>query len=282
MNPNVRKLWLFLFWVAITLLVLYDRRFLVEKIGLGHFLECTVVRVVTLMTLAYVNVKWLVPRFLESGRWLTYFLLLVFNVAIYIFLQQAYDVYLYGFVIGDEAEREWRVASLNLILTSLWYVLLTVAFYKTVDWYDQQERVSKLEDEIAQLKDREASLAREEGSTEIFVKSGLERVRIDRNEVLYVQGLKDYAIIFTTMGKVIVKGTLKNVEELFAEGELVRIHKSYLVAKRKVTAVTASKVKVGENEIPVGRVYRGNLEVVTASDKGQFEGNKPSASILDK
>jgi DNA-binding LytR/AlgR family response regulator len=56
--------------------------------------------------------------------------------------------------------------------------------------------------------------------------------------------------------KLIVKRTLKSVEELFSEGELVRVHKSYLVARKKVPAVGAGKVTVAGQDIPVGRTDR--------------------------
>ncbi|MFM8833293.1 MAG: LytR/AlgR family response regulator transcription factor [Cytophagales bacterium] len=262
MKLNRRKLYITLFWTVITLIVLYDRRFLIQKVGLGHFAECTVVRVSLLMALSYVNLKVLMPRLLERGRWLAYAFLLASAVLVYLLVQQAYDIYLYGLVLGD-GDYTFQGISFYLAITTLWYLVLTVVFYKALDWYQQKHQIDQLEKEIREMKDNETSLVQQTDNGEMFVKSGTKQVRINRHEVLYVQGLKDYAILFLPTEKLIVKGTLKSVEELFLEGELVRVHKSYLVAKKKVSAVGASKVTVAGQEIPVGRTYRENIQSLT-------------------
>ncbi|MFM8742275.1 MAG: hypothetical protein ACKODM_02960, partial [Cytophagales bacterium] len=134
MKLNRRKLYITLFWIVITLIVLYDRRFLIQKVGLGHFAECTVVRVILLMALSYVNLKVLMPRLLEQGRWLVYGFFLASAVLAYLLVQQAYDIYLYGLVLGD-GDYTFQGISFYLAITTLWYLVLTVVFYKALDWY---------------------------------------------------------------------------------------------------------------------------------------------------
>ncbi len=238
--------------------MLYDRRYLSQKVGLGHFVECTVVRVGLLLILAHLNINVLMPRFLERGRTLIYILLIGLAVTIYIFLQQAYDVYLYGFVLGDK-DFTIRAASGYLVFTTIWYLILTVIFYRALDWYEQKKQVEILEQEIQQLKENELILSREDESSEMFVKSGTKKIKIDRDAITYVQGLKDYAILFSGREKLIVKGSLKSVEEMFPAGMLVRIHKSYLVARKKVSAVSSGKVMIGNQAVPIGRSYRENV-----------------------
>ncbi|NOT75051.1 MAG: LytTR family transcriptional regulator [Cyclobacteriaceae bacterium] len=262
MKRSFRKFYIVLFWVLITLIVLYDRRFLIQKIGLGHFAECTVVRVGLLMALSYLNLNVLMPRLLERGRVIVYAVLLGASIAVYIYLQQLYDVYLYGLVLGDQDSRTLGAASTYLIFTTVWYLILTIVFYKALEWYEQKKQVEGLEEEIRQLKEKESMLVKEEDSSEMFIKSGTKKVRIDRDAITYVQGLKDYAILYTSADKLIVKGTLKSVEEMFPSGMLVRIHKSYLVARKKVSSVSSSKVMLGSQPVPVGRSYRENAEKI--------------------
>ncbi|MFM8913925.1 MAG: LytR/AlgR family response regulator transcription factor [Flammeovirgaceae bacterium] len=263
MKTNRRKLYIALFWVVITLIVLYDRRFLIQKVGLGHFAECTLVRVSLLMALAYLNLNVLMPRLLERGKWLLYASLLAMALLVYLLLQQAYDIYLYGLVLGD-GDYTFHGFSFYLAATTIWYLVLTIIFHKALERFEQQEQIDSLEKEIRELKDKDISLVRQGDSAEMFVKSGTKLVRINRHDLLYVQGLKDYAILFLPTEKLIVKGTLKSVEELFAEGELVRVHKSYLVARRNVSAVGAGMVIVAGRQIPVGRMYRDNALTLTS------------------
>ena len=266
MNKQLRKGYVILYWVVITLVILYDRRFLVQKINLGHFVECIVVRVALLLALAYLNINVLMPRLLEKGKILLYVLSLVVSVSTYIILQQAYDVYLYGFVMGDIHSRSLRSASLYLVFTTIWYLFLTIIFHRALDWYDQRRQVEWLELEIKQMKDKEATLSRESVNSDIFLKSGTRKVRIDREAITYVQGLKDYAILFTSENRLIVKGTLKSVEEMFPPGMLIRIHKSYLVVKNKVSSVSAHSVQIGNQVVPIGRSYRQNVKNITLED----------------
>jgi len=63
-------------------------------------------------------------------------------------------------------------------------------------------------------------------------------------------------------GKIIVKGSLKTVEELFPQRHFLRIHKSYLVTNSKIKQVESNKVVLINGEItPVGRSYKHLLNL---------------------
>lgn len=94
----------------------------------------------------------------------------------------------------------------------------------------------------------------------IFVKSGVERVKLFLSEVIFIQGLKDYAIIQTTTGKIVVKGSVKFMQELFPGPDFIRVHKSFIVAKNRVRKITRNQLILGKHDIPIGRVYRDDLE----------------------
>jgi DNA-binding LytR/AlgR family response regulator len=81
------------------------------------------------------------------------------------------------------------------------------------------------------------------------------------DSIFYIQGLKDYSIIFTKDGKIIVKGSLKAVEDLFPAQYFMRIHKSYMVAESKIKHVQSNKlVLLNDVDIPIGRSYKHNLD----------------------
>lgn len=258
-----RKNWIQLgFWLLVTLVFLYERRYLIQKAGLGHFVECTVVRVGLIMALAYAHLRYFIPHFWDAGKYLLYGLLLLGSVFLYVTLQGAYDVYLYGFVIGIEESRNvWENLPYNVV-TAAWYVGLMVALQRSVNWYEQVETLAKLRRENADLKDLlEIQAAQSEDMpSSIILKSGTQKVKIDLDAITHVQGLKDYSIIFTQDDKIIVRGNLKNVHRQFPSGTLVRAHKSYLVASEKIDAVAANEVVLGDITLPVGRRYKQDLE----------------------
>jgi uncharacterized membrane protein YbhN (UPF0104 family) len=252
--PLLKRLLYLGFWIIITLIFLYDRRYLIQKIGLGHFAECTVVRLALIISLAYLHLYYLIPRYFSHKKYVSYFTLLALSLGVYVGLQSLYDIYLYGFVIGAVSYRDfWHSFPFNFITTA-WYLLLTVAFKLSIDWYEQRKEVLKLQDELSRVP---AFVNTEKDGEYLFLKSGTKKLKTPIASVSYIQGLKDYSVIYTDDSKIIVKGTLKTVEELFPEKHFLRIHKSYLVTNSKIKQLESNKVTLMNGAvIPVGRSYK--------------------------
>nr|WP_294942268.1 LytTR family DNA-binding domain-containing protein [uncultured Mucilaginibacter sp.] len=242
-----------LFWIIITLLFLYERRYLIDKAGLPSFLACVTVRVAMLMGLAYLNLNIFLPRFFAKGKLWLFALFLIASIAVYVALQGAYDMFLFGFVIGDIRHRGfWYNIPYNMV-TSGWYLVITVCFKITLDWF-QQKNAAPLAIE------NEPQIAAETPEY-IYFKTGTKTVKIRMADITYVKGLKDYSIIYTPSDKVITKGTLKYIESILPDGDFLRIHKSYIIAKNKIIAVERTKVLLQSLvSIPVGRNFQGRLE----------------------
>ena len=99
----------------------------------------------------------------------------------------------------------------------------------------------------------------------IFVKSGVERIKLFFSEVTHIQGLKDYAIIHTApssggRGKIVIKGSIKYMHQQFPEAAFIRVHKSFIVAKDKIRRIERNRILIGEHQIPIGRNYKEEVE----------------------
>jgi DNA-binding LytR/AlgR family response regulator len=94
----------------------------------------------------------------------------------------------------------------------------------------------------------------------IFVKSGVERIKLFFADVTHIQGLKDYAIIHAGKGKIVIKGSIKHMHPLFPEGAFIRVHKSFIVAKDKIRRIERNRILIGEHTIPIGRNYKEEVE----------------------
>jgi DNA-binding LytR/AlgR family response regulator len=94
----------------------------------------------------------------------------------------------------------------------------------------------------------------------IFVKSGVKRIKLHFDEVSHIQGLKDYAIIHTTKEKIVIKGSVKMVQEMFPSSLFVRVHKSFLVLKKEIKRIERNRIVIGSYQIPIGRNYREEVE----------------------
>ena len=92
----------------------------------------------------------------------------------------------------------------------------------------------------------------------LTVRSDYRQLRLPFNEILYVEGLKDYVKIYVTGRErpVITQMSLKAVEQALPADEFVRIHRSFVVAKSRVTAYDRTSVTVAGIALPIGDTYR--------------------------
>lgn len=88
-----------------------------------------------------------------------------------------------------------------------------------------------------------------------FVKSDGMQVKVFFDEILYVEGLKQYVKIITTKGQIITLEAMKKLEEVLPSSKFIRLHKSYIAALDKIQAMSRREITVGQKQIPVGKTY---------------------------
>jgi len=91
----------------------------------------------------------------------------------------------------------------------------------------------------------------------IFVKSEYENLRIDLDEIKYIESLKDYIKIYTDREKpILTLSSLKSFEERLGTSMFIRVHKSYIVGIRYIYSVQRNRIVIGEKWIPIGLNYK--------------------------
>ena len=90
----------------------------------------------------------------------------------------------------------------------------------------------------------------------IMIRANRKDVRVNLNDILYIEGLKDYVKIFLANEAILTKASIGNFYKLLNPDMFFRIHKSYVVAIDKITAITPHDVEIGRLEIPIGRTYK--------------------------
>ena len=101
----------------------------------------------------------------------------------------------------------------------------------------------------------------------IFVKADKKLVKVNYDDILYIEGLKDYVIIRQKEGRVITLQTMKSLEAKLPDHLFKRIHRSYIVNISAIDAVLGNMIELKEKSqvkhIPIGKNYRTSLlEVV--------------------
>lgn len=84
-------------------------------------------------------------------------------------------------------------------------------------------------------------------------------LKVDYNEILYIEGLKNYVSIFTTTKRLITYQTLRELEIQLPQPPFYRIHKSYIVNMDKVRMIEGHTLAIGEELLPIGETYKENF-----------------------
>ncbi|MFD0766832.1 LytR/AlgR family response regulator transcription factor [Mucilaginibacter lutimaris] len=93
----------------------------------------------------------------------------------------------------------------------------------------------------------------------IFVRSERRIFKVYFSDILYIEGLKDYVIIYLEAQKVITLMNIKTIHELLPKSLFVRVSKSYIINVNNIDSVDNNTVYIGENEIPIGNIYRDHF-----------------------
>ena len=118
---------------------------------------------------------------------------------------------------------------------------------------------------IQKVRDRmhERELGSMDDEDYFFVKADKKLIRVDFDELIYIEGLKDYVIIRNSKDRVITLQTMKSLELKLPPNRFKRIHRSYIVNLEKIKAIVGHMVEVevkGERKhIPIGKNYRDEL-----------------------
>lgn len=93
----------------------------------------------------------------------------------------------------------------------------------------------------------------------IFIRKDRKQVKLFLDDVLCVQSIKDYIKIITQDENHIVKNSMNTfLNEL--DARFIRVHRSYIINRDKVTAYTKSDIEINTIEIPIGDSYKESLK----------------------
>lgn len=92
----------------------------------------------------------------------------------------------------------------------------------------------------------------------IYVNANKKHIKILFQDILYVESIKDYIRIHTTDQRITTKDKISEFEQKVPD-YFLRIHRSFIVNKRQVTAFTAHDVEIGTTEIPIGVSYKKSV-----------------------
>lgn len=93
-------------------------------------------------------------------------------------------------------------------------------------------------------------------------------IKLFHEDILYVEGLKEYVRFVCKNGKYVVYESLKNLEESLPDDQFLRVHKSFIVAKNKVTSLQGNLLEISNLKIPISRGKREEVQLAIFGSLG--------------
>ena len=94
----------------------------------------------------------------------------------------------------------------------------------------------------------------------VFIKSGYEQLRVELEDILYVESSGNYMQFVLAGRKIMSRLTMNETEALLPSSVFIRIHRSYIVSKNRISKIDRRSVWIGQTELPLGPGYTQGIE----------------------
>ena len=93
----------------------------------------------------------------------------------------------------------------------------------------------------------------------IFIKSETRIEKLVLDDILYIEGMKDYLRIHTTSKKIMTLQSFKGILEHLPEKNFKRVHNSFVVSVNQIDNIERNRIKIGETLIPISDKYKDSF-----------------------
>ena len=93
----------------------------------------------------------------------------------------------------------------------------------------------------------------------VYFRADRKMVKVLLNDILYIESMKDYIKVVTTIGTIITKQSISSVETMLPDTLFLRTHRSFIVSIGKIKSFTNELIDIDKAEIPIGKLYRNGV-----------------------
>ncbi len=135
----------------------------------------------------------------------------------------------------------YKVDAAGYLLKPISYDDFYIVVNKVADWFRKKERLDTMN------RDRF-----------IYIKSEYKLVRIDYDDLLYVEGVKDYVKLYFAEGRKPIMSlmNMKKIEDYLPKPQFLRVHRSFIVNMVKVSMIDRGRIVIGDTLIPISESYK--------------------------
>ena len=99
----------------------------------------------------------------------------------------------------------------------------------------------------------------EKNSTHFFLKGDKKIHQIHLEDVLFIEAYGNYTKIYLSEEMILSHEKISSLEKLLPATDFLRVHKSFIIATKKIKLIEGNRISIGEHLIPIGQTYKSNL-----------------------
>ncbi len=141
----------------------------------------------------------------------------------------------------------FQLHALDYLLKPISYEVFLDSALRAKKYFDLLENTSST-----------TSVIRDQEEDYLFIKADMQVKRIEFDDILYLEGLKDYVKLYLESSKtpLVFLATMKSLEAKLPSNRFMRVHRSYIVHLEKIKAIERYRILFGNERIPVSQQYK--------------------------
>ena len=159
-------------------------------------------------------------------------------------------IFLTGYDDFEFARKAIKLGADDYLLKPFSFAEFLVAAQKALHWFE--------------MKNGAVSTKKAIEKTGIFVKSEYKLIHLLFDDIIYIEGLKDYVKIYTQNDSkpILSLMSLKSLEEELPAASFMRVHRSFIIRKNKIENIHKYRIRIAGRDIPIGETYRHKLDTL--------------------
>lgn len=93
-----------------------------------------------------------------------------------------------------------------------------------------------------------------------FLKGDKKMHQIHAEEILFIEAYGNYTKIYLTEDMIISHEKISSLEKSLPIDDFLRVHKSFIVATKKIKIIEGNRISIGQHFVPIGQTYKNNLK----------------------
>lgn len=128
--------------------------------------------------------------------------------------------------------------------------------YSVTDFLKKPFTYQRFLDALGKLREESEKRDEADEKSHIYIKSDGKLIRLENDDILYIESMGDYVKFITNEKKIITHNTMKNLTSKINPAVFCKVHRSYIINMNKISDVRENMLYIKGQMIPISKANR--------------------------